>query len=541
MIKSVFTIGVVVLIGHTALSAESEKAVSSQIKDVTVYLNGAEINRSGNTSLNAGDTYVLFEGLSPNIDANTVQVKGKGNFTILSVVHRLNHLNQSEKPKDILALEDSLESLQMRRDFQNALQSVYNNEEAMILANKSIGNKDVGVDAMDLSEVADLFRKRLTEIQLKKLEAKATQKKLRRRLDIIVNQLNSLNAKRNRSTSEIIVAVNAGERTPAKFTLTYYVSGAGWTPTYDLRATKISEPVQLDYKAKVHQSSGVDWNKVNLTLSASNPTRSGSKPSLNTWVLKYGRHGYYRASSQNKKGVAPMAMSSRLEMEEVIIYKDKLIKAETTADYTTVSKNQVSTEFKISIPYTIPSDAKAHDVHVQSHKVKATFMHFVVPKLDKDAFLVAKITGWEEYNLLPGKANIYFDGSYVGKSNINPNATTDTLSLSFGRDKNVVVTREKLKDFTSTKIIGANRKITYAYEIVVRNTKSEAISIEVQDQYPISSNKEIEIELIESAEANLDKVSGKLSWKLNLAPTETKKMMLIYSVKYPKDKSIPNL
>ena len=538
MRKYILLIIAIPLVSVAASFAEAEKTVTSKIKDVTVYLSGAEINRSGNTSLNAGDTYVLFKNLSPNIDANTIQVKGKGNFTILSVVHRLNYLNQSEKPKDILALEDSLERLKMRMDFQKGLQNVYNNEEAMILANKSIGNKDVGVDALDLSEVADLFRKRLTEIQQKKLEARASQKKLGVKISNIQKQLNTLNIKRNRATSEIVVAVNAGERTPAKFFLTYFVSGAGWTPTYDLRATKTTEPVQLDYKAKVVQNSGVDWNKVNLTLSTTNPTRSGTKPNLNTWVLKYGYPTVYRRSvSYDKKAMAaPMAMEGK--MEEVAILKSE---AASAADYTVVSENQISTEFKISIPYSIPSDAKQHDVHVQSHKVNASFMHFVVPKLDADAFLVAKITGWEDYDLLPGTANIYFDGSFVGKSTIDPAATTDTLSLSFGRDKNVVVTRKKLKDFTSTKIVGTNRKVTYAYEIVVRNTKSEAISIEVQDQYPISSNKEIEIELIESSEAKVDNVSGKLSWKLNLAASETKKMMLIYSVKYPKDKNIPNL
>ena len=539
MIRSLFVIASIVLISHTASFAEAEKTVSSKVKDVTVYLSGAEINRSGNTSLNAGDTYVLFKDLSPNIDGNTIQVKGKGNFTILSVVHRLNYLNESEKPKDVLALEDSLESLKMRVEFQKALQSVYKNEEAMILANKSIGNKDVGVDALDLTEVANLFRKRLTEIQQKKLEAKAAQKKLGTRLAVIQNQLNTLNIKRNRATGEIVVAVNAGERTPAKFLLTYFVSGAGWTPAYDLRATKTTEPVQLDYKAKVYQNSGVDWNKVNLTLSTSNPTRSGSKPNLNTWVLRYGQPRY-RLVGYDKRAVAPMALEGKMKMGDMVI-EEAEPEAASAADYTSVSENQLSTEFKISIPYTIPSDAKHHDVNVQSHKATAQFMHFVVPKLDKDAFLVAKITGWEDYNLLPGMANIYFDGSYVGKSSINPAATTDTLSLSFGRDKNVVVTRKKLKDFTSTKIIGANRKITFAYEIAIRNTKSEPISIEVQDQYPISSNKEIEIDLVESAEAKVDNITGKLTWNLELAASETKKMMLIYSVKYPKDKNIPNL
>ncbi|MCE9539322.1 MAG: DUF4139 domain-containing protein [Bacteroidetes bacterium] len=171
----------------------------------------------------------------------------------------------------------------------------------------------------------------------------------------------------------------------------------------------------------------------------------------------------------------------------------------------------------------------------------AEYTHFSAPKLDKDAFLVAKITNWDELNLVAGNVNIYFDGTFVGESYINPNNLTDTLDLTLGRDKNIVVTRAKQKDKTKEKIIGEDKVKTVTYEITVRNTKSTASNFYLQDQIPVSQNKELVILLVESSGATLDENSGLLNWKLNIKPKETKKITFTYSVKYPKSKIVAGL
>ncbi len=215
--------------------------------------------------------------------------------------------------------------------------------------------------------------------------------------------------------------------------------------------------------------------------------------------------------------------------------------AETSANYTTTETGQLSVEFAIEIPYTIPSDGLHHDVNVGQHELPAKFNHFAVPKLDLQAFLLAKVSGWEDYKLLSGNANIYFDGTYVGKSYINTQTTSDTLDLSFGRDNSVIITRERIRDYLSRKVIGINKKETHAYEISVRNNKKSPINIRIEDQVPLSSNKEIEIEIEDISGANHNKDSGKLVWDLEIAGGATKKLKLVYSVKYPKEKKISNL
>ncbi len=207
----------------------------------------------------------------------------------------------------------------------------------------------------------------------------------------------------------------------------------------------------------------------------------------------------------------------------------------------TVTERQINVEFEIDIPYSIPSDGKEQLVSMDEYELPAGYTYFVIPKLDKDAFLVADVTGWETVNLLPGTANIFFEGNYVGQTTLNPNETGDTLRVSFGRDNKVVVKREQLKDFTSKKFIATNKKVTYAYEITVRNTKQQAIKVEVQDQVPVSNNSGISVEVEEMSGAVYDSEKGKLTWKYDINPAETKTMRFIFSAKYPKGKTVAGL
>ena len=154
---------------------------------------------------------------------------------------------------------------------------------------------------------------------------------------------------------------------------------------------------------------------------------------------------------------------------------------------------------------------------------------------------MAEIVDYSKYNLLNGEANIIFEGMYVGKTNINTNQTSDTLSLSMGRDKKISIKREKVVDKSGTKFLSSKKEQTFTYDITVRNNKKEAAQLLLKDQYPLSPDKEIEIELLQNDRAKVNTETGILSWDLDLKPNETKKIRISYSVKYPKDKVIDNL
>jgi uncharacterized protein (TIGR02231 family) len=532
------------IIGLLSISAKADgiqKPIKSDIKEVTVFMSGAQVSRTGSIYLNPGTTEIVFEDLSPYVVATSIQASGKGDFTILSVVHQMDYMKNSIKSKEQLALEDSVEKHQDQLEYFTGLATVYTQEAAMIIANQSLGGANVGVKVQDLKDAADFFLTRLSEIKLKEIELANKIKKVNEKITKETSQLATLSANLNKPSSEIVVTVSAKIAVQATVSVNYMVSTAGWIPSYDLRAIDVNNPISLSYKANVYQSSGENWNDVKLTLSTGNPTQSGSKPILNPWYLSfYTPYNYnYNNTSNAYNYQQPQSKSESAKEDKPVVAGTVAMDALTTASYTQVTENQTNVEFDISLPYTILSDGKQHTVDIQTYSLPAKYEYYCAPKLDRDAFLLARVTGWDQYNLLSGDINLFYEGTYVGKSYLETRTTKDTLDISLGRDKNIAVTRIKLKEFSSTAFVGVNKKEVIAWEINVRNKKKQAIDIVIDDQFPISSDKDIEVERLEMTGAAYNEETGKLTWKFNIQPSESvKKLMFKYSVKYPKNKTV---
>ena len=207
-------------------------------------------------------------------------------------------------------------------------------------------------------------------------------------------------------------------------------------------------------------------------------------------------------------------------------------------DYVSVAEKELNVTFDIDLPYDVPTNGKEQTATLKEYSVSSDYKYYSVPRLDKDAYLLAEVPDWEKLNLLPGDANIIFEGTYVGKSFIDPNSTFDTLNLTLGTDKRVVIKKEKLVDYSSVKFLGSNKLQKITYEITVKNNKKDTVHMLLKDQYPLATLKEIEIELMDDGGALVNKEIGVLTWKLELAPGESKKLRFAYSAKYPKDKAI---
>ena len=383
------------------------------------------------------------------------------------------------------------------------------------------------------------------------------------------------------------------------FTVSYITPNAWWTPYYDIRVDDIRNPMKLIYKAKVAQTTGIDWRKVKLSLSTSVPNQWGNAPVLKSWFLSYINpvHVMERSLAQNRMqsfkesnklkedlaGSAPgVNMSIRgsatiqgdntplyvvngvpmspedyakinpASIKSVDVLKDNqatsiygaraangvilITLKDGLEDYVSVSDNELDVTFDIDLPYDVPTNGKEQTATLREYGMKSFYKYYAVPRMDKDAYLLAEVADWEKLNLLPGDANIIFEGTYVGKSFIDPSSTADTLNLTLGRDKRVVVKKEKLVDYSSTKFLGNSKLQKLTYELTVKNNKKDTVRMLLKDQYPLSTNKEVEVELLESGNASINSELGVLSWKLELAPGEVRKIRFAYSVKYPKDK-----
>ncbi|HEV7230159.1 MAG TPA: DUF4139 domain-containing protein, partial [Bacteroidia bacterium] len=354
--------------------------------------------------------------------------------------------------------------------------------------------------------------------------------------------------KRSSPSAEISVLLSCQTALSTTLEIKYIVSGAGWAPSYELIAEDVNKPIELKYRAKVFNNTDVDWTDVKLKISSADPTRSASKPQLDPWYVNYNTgFAYSQKNSQqylnnnsDDKASAPAAMSLNsvtIDADEGYKKSGKFVQ-KPVVTYEPIQVSELSAEFDIKNPYSIPSDSKPYIVEVTSYNLPATYKYYSVPKADRDAYMLARITGWEDLDLVEGPANVYFGGTFVGQSYIYTRSVDDTLDLSLGRDNKILVTRNKLKDFSNDKVIGNNRKVTYAYEMVVKNNRKTPIVLNLEDQLPVSQNNDIIVDAIEISKAQVDVLSGKLSWALSIQPGEQQKILLTYSIKYPRNKSI---
>ncbi len=213
-------------------------------------------------------------------------------------------------------------------------------------------------------------------------------------------------------------------------------------------------------------------------------------------------------------------------------------KGSTAAHGDNIEQGITNTRFEIKKKYSIPTDGDVTVIEIENYAIPASYAYFAAPVLNENVFLTAKIGNWEQYNLLPAEANIYFEGSYSGKTNINPHTTTDSLTVSLGVDPNITVKRNQLNNYKKKAFIGNNRILNKAYEIEIKNTKNSAIDLILLDRIPISQNRSIKVEAIETGIADYNRKNGLLKWKIKLPSGKSKKHIFSYTLKYPKYKKI---
>jgi uncharacterized protein (TIGR02231 family) len=362
---------------------------------------------------------------------------------------------------------------------------------------------------------------------------------------------------------EIKVLLSSASKQNCTIDLKYLVSDAGWAPSYDIITEDVNKPISLKYRAKVYNNTDVEWKNIKIKLSTGDPMKNASKPELEDWYLNPANMNGNDVIAYQGKGSrsAPSSLSQQnllnqkqatsgayydQSMPMAVMegdFKSKRSKKEMQDAKPKVELEQIeisdlSAEFDIKTDYTVPSDAKPYIIEVTSYDLPASFKHFSIPKADKSAFMLARINGWEELELVSGNANVYLGGTYIGQSFINTKSTNDTLDLSIGRDNKVVVSRTQLKDYNKEKIIGNNKRTTFGYEISIKNNRKAAVTIDVEDQIPVSQSSEITIENVELSKGELNPLTGRVKWTLTIEPGELKKINLSFSVKYPRNLNI---
>ena len=515
------------------VSAETEKDIKAALKHVTVYPDRAQLTHDTSVEISAGTTLLKLGGLSPYIDPQSIQVKGYGSFTILSVNHQNNYLQNLEEQPEIKNIRSQIEALQLKVEDEKAAITVLQEKEAFLVANRGILVKETTFSVEQLKSVMDLYTSNMDQVKTTILRKNRLIKDYEKQIAALQKQISDRIGKNQLPSGEISVSVSAEKPITGRLTFAYVASNAGWYPTYDIRVDDITKPVNIFYKANVYQNTGTTWKDVKLSFSNATPWIAGTLPVLYPWFIDF-----FTPMPIIRAKAAGDAKSSRAPMVMEMAVADEAKEEE--AGFVMVEKQvgETTITFDVSVPYTIESDGKMQTIEIQRTTTPAEYKYVAVPKLSPYAYLTGNITNWAEQSLQSGEATLYFENTYVGKSDLNVNQLTDTLTLSLGTDNSILVKREKRQDFTSKKVIGTNKTETYSFLLTVRNNKSSQIKMSLRDQIPISSNSGITVEVIELTGGRHNQQTGEIRWDLEIKPQETKQIVLTYSVKYPKDKTV---
>ena len=623
------------MIAFCLMAAVMTKAVDKQtasINKVTVFTNGAQVERSKSVILVSGEQVVTFTGFSPYMDKKSLQVKAKGHLTILGVSERTAHPDSAAQIKKLHAAEDDVKAVERRIQQTKDEQEMLTAQLELVKTNCSVAGRTVATPLANIKELNAYYAQQVLSVKKRSQELEEQLQKLNDELKRKQDTCDSIAKLKLKNITEIDVKLEAKQAGRADFDITYYVKNAGWFPSYDIRSNSIKEPLQLSYKANIYQNTREEWKNVPVTLSSANPTRSNVAPQLKTYWLDYGLSaptysfdsdgstvsgkivdaedgspiigasiiikgtqlgtvsdidGYYSITlpqdhrqlsfayigyqTQTRTATPGSTLNIRMKedeqrLEEVTVVgygtskkgrksKGEVLKAresipmmedlaveEEMDESEVISVNQQQAqfgyEFDIKQLLTLPDGGKTTTTEITRHQLPATYEYRGIPKIDKESFLVADATDWQKLNLMEGEANVYFDNSFVGKSILDPNVSSDTLHFSMGRDQSIRVQRIKVSESSTRRFFGSNQEQTMKWRITVKNNRQESVNITVFDQAPISRNTSIEVSMEELSDGQFDKQTGIIKWPLQLQPGEQRDLILQYKVKYPKNRRL---
>lgn len=511
--------------GITAAFAQSTP-VQWPIDAVTVYQQGAKIEREGQVVLDAqGKAVVTLTGLSSAVHQEMLQVSLGEGWSLAS------HVFKTAVPSSQSALvaqqqadiDAAIRSNRQTYALREALLFTYEEELAMIRSNRSVnGGELLLVD--DLRDHANFWRERVKELSYLMLE-------LRMEMDELTAEWDRLEA--DRMNLEQSLAAQEGQWTlrfagapgsKSMVRVSYVVTGAGWAPVYD---AEVSETGQMEMKryASVYQTTGNDWEEVPTTFVVGNPLQSIAPPTV----------------AKKELGLTVQNAANAYAWEAQASFDDYDGFDEVERRAVSASHSVDRYEFEPASPVFIDGDGTRERVFIESFELAGELNYLLLPEFAEEAYQLVNSGAWTTARLVPGRVQVIAGGMYRGAYFMRLPAPGDTLQVPLGQDVRVRSSRERVLDRCTSTVFGGSRKTQQSFEITVENQHNRPIDVVIQDAVPVSNSSDIEVEVLGLSGGELDAVSGEVVWDLQLAPNERKTLSFGYIITYPKRRSLQGL
>ena len=523
--------------------------LTSKVTEATVYLQGASLTQTADAALKAGSQEVVIEGLSPYLELSSLKVHANG-VLVASSEFSQDFITPKKDKAHIAKLKDSLKLYQQQLQTTQDELTVHKHLLKMLTDGtmNNMSQKDGTISVADINANMELYKSKAGALQKNIDQTNQRISELQQTIQRINKQISQDETNGKQYSGILKLAVSVPKAISTTFTVTYYTGVASWSPCYDINIENMEESIALHAKAQVQQHTGLDWENVRLTLSNATPNRSTVAPVFSPWYLRFNHSTYTRLTKAEAASNAVSYIFAQDVSEEAVeLSTDGALMTTQTVpapllmnDYIEEDMQSVHVNYKIAVPYNIDGNGKTQLIDLKDYTVKAEYKYYSIPKLSDETYLVASLSDYLKHNLLPGYATVTFDNTFVGKTMLKPNVTDSIITLTLTTDPRIAVKREKRTDFCSTKQVGNSTTATHSYLITVKNNQNKEVKLTLKEQYPISTNKDIEVKVTEvTPAATYDKKEiGVLTWDMDLKAGETRTFTVTYSVKYPKDQKI---
>ncbi|PIE50975.1 MAG: hypothetical protein CSA38_00445 [Flavobacteriales bacterium] len=510
----------------------------AKVNAVDIYQNAGQLKNSVSVNLPKGNVELVIANISAEIEKESIQVGSDSkNVSILSSVFTKDYEYKTNLDKTNPKIKKYLDSLSLvKTKIQTLKIQLESTERSVALLDNNqkllVGSNTSNV--AQLSSLTDFYYKKRVELLLKVEKLKNQLSKWEKNKNIYHKKLKRTESRYAEEWGDGVLVLNIINKKAGKvkFNINYLTYQARWSPMYEIKANSKTKSLQTYLKASVYQNSGLDWKSVKVNLISSRYNRNNNAPKIYPWILSYN-------SLQKDKGYLQGQVAGVQINKSNNVRREASLEEEVAVGYST-SVNMLNTSYDIDIPYDILDDEN-HLIDIKNQNIKAKFEHYTAPSLSKQAYLVAKIKDFAQYDFISAPAKIIFDGMYIGETRLNTNQTDEALKITMGNDPRVNINKVYVKKNKSGQFLSNNKDLVKSYDLVISNKKKEKIEIEIQDRYPISENEKIEIDLVESSGAKVDKQKHILTWNKKLKPNEKITLRVTYKVKAPKDYKIYGL
>lgn len=523
-------------------SVDPTKPLNYDIKlnQATIFLRGAELENNVTLNLPAGQSEVVLSNVANNIDPRSLSISIDNEDVIINTINVKKIPIAPSYPSNIAVLMEKQKDINKRIEVLNININV-GDEQITLLKDQSFFGYGETQSLEHSSQKFDFISQKMTSILNQQKMAREEIAELTEQLEELNRQLEIDMPIIAQEKTQIVLSLGTSKNLTSKMRISYITPDAGWSPAYDIRSQGMDKPILLTYKADVIQNTGLNWDKVKLVLTSTNPSLNITAPTLSPWYLSlYNNTSKFKQSNMDMRMAMPAPVLEEMSERESMAPRERLSKGVTR--YVTTNNNGINLSHAIALPYTLKNSTEPNTLVINQKEVVADYRYLTTPKLVEEVYLQAEVKDWENLNLLNGRANIYYMNSFVGNSYINTNELTELLSIPFGIDKNIQISRINNEKIRKEPIfIGTTIEQKESYTIKVRNTYNSPVKVTIYDQLPLSQENNINVADAVYKDGVLDKDTGEIKWDITLGAKEEKSLPLNYTLSYPKNRQIMGL